>query len=121
MNIEHFRQRLLKLEADLSAQKERHVESAREQTRDFSARDVGDSSVADEAASEEFTQAELDSTVLQQVRDALGRIENHQYGKCIVDGESIEEKRLEALPWTPYCLKHQKLFEAAARRQFPTL
>src|SRR5206468_6203094 len=100
---------------------EHHVESAREQTRDFSARDVGDSSVADEAASEEFTQAELDSTVLRQVRDALRRIENHEYGKCVVDGGPIDEKRLEALPWTPYCLKHQRLFEAAAQRHFPTL
>jgi DnaK suppressor protein len=121
MNIEHFKKRLLKLEKDLSAQTEHHVESAREQTRDFSARDVGDSSVADEAASEEFTQAELDSTVLQQVRDALQRIENHKYGKCVVDGGPIDEKRLEALPWTPYCLKHQTLLEASSRRQYPTL
>jgi DnaK suppressor protein len=121
MNIQHLKQRLLKLEADLSAQTERHLEFGREQTRDFSVRDTGDSSVADLAASEEFTQAELDSTVLQQVRDALQRMKDHVYGKCVIDGEPIDEKRLEALPWTPYCLKHQKLIEAAARQEFPTL
>jgi len=121
MNIEHFKKRLLKLEADLSAQVERHVEHGRQQTRVTSARDIGDTSVADEAASEEFTEAELDSTVLQQVREALKRIENQTYGKCLVDGQSIEEKRLEAMPWTPYCLRHQKLLEASATRQYPTL
>lgn len=121
MNIQRLKQRLLKLEAELSAQVERHVRSGGEQTRDAAARDIGDSSVADEAASSEFTEAEVDSTVLQQVREALQRIENHEYGKCLVDGEPIEEKRLETLPWTPYCLKHQSLLESASRRQYPTL
>jgi len=32
-----------------------------------------------------------------------------------VDGEPIDEKRLEAMPWTPYCLKHQQLREAGRR------
>lgn len=121
MNIEHLKKRLLKLEAELSAQTEHHMKLGAEQTRDASARDLGDTSVADEAASEEFTEAELNSTVLQQVRDALQRIKDHTYGKCLVDDEPIDAKRLEALPWTPYCLKHQNLFESAARRQFPTL
>jgi DnaK suppressor protein len=122
MDIQRQKERLLKLETEISARVERHVQLGREQTRDDSSvRDIGDSSVADEAASEEFTQAELDSTVLQQVRDALQRIENGEYGKCLVDGQPIDEKRLEALPWTPYCLKHQQESESTARRQFPTL
>lgn len=119
MNIQSFNQRLLKLEEHLLAQQERQVKLGREQTGD-SARDQGDASVADENASEDFTEAELNSTVLQQVRDALLRIHNHVFGKCIVDGGPIDSKRLEALPWTPYCRKHQKLLEAAARRRFAT-
>jgi RNA polymerase-binding transcription factor DksA len=39
----------------------------------------------------------------------------------VVDGGPIEEKRLEAVPWTPYCLKHQKLLEAASQTRTPTL
>jgi RNA polymerase-binding transcription factor DksA len=38
----------------------------------------------------------------------------------VVDGAPIEEKRLEAVPWTPYCLKHQQLLEGASRPK-PTL
>jgi RNA polymerase-binding transcription factor len=121
MNIEHFKQRLLKLEKELSTRIDRHVQRSREQSESESVSDIGDRSVADEAMSEEFTEAELDSTVLQQVRDALKRIDDGVYGNCIVDEEPIEPKRLEAMPWTPYCLKHQSLLEAAAARQYPTL
>ena len=114
VDIQRFKQRLLELEAELSARTEREKQLGREQTRD-SARDIGDSGVADEAASEDFAEAELNSTVLQQVRDALRRIDNHTFGKCLVDGAPIVAKRLEALPWTPYCFKHQKQLEATAR------
>jgi len=114
VDIQRSKQRLLELEAELSARTERAKQLGREQTRD-SARDIGDSGVADEAASEDFAEAELNSTVLQQVRDALRRIDNHTFGKCLVDGAPIDAKRLEALPWTPYCFKHQKLLEATAR------
>lgn len=32
-----------------------------------------------------------------------------------------EESRLEAVPWTPYCLKHAQRREAAAPPRTPTL
>jgi DnaK suppressor protein len=120
MNIEDYRRRLLELETQLSNRAARERRGAREQVLDTAA-DTGDASVADEAASEAFTEAELDASVLQQVRDALRRIDDGAFGRCIVDGEPIEEKRLEAAPWTPYCLKHQKLLEAGSRPITPTL
>jgi len=46
------------------------------------------------------------------VEEALARIDAGTYGLCVVDGESIDAKRLEAMPWTPYCLKHQTSLEA---------
>jgi DnaK suppressor protein len=121
MNIERFRKQLLKAEKTLSDQIERHVQHGRDQTDEDDVRDVGDESVAEEAASVQFTEAEINSTVLQQVRDALQRIDDHTFGRCVVDGEPIEEKRLEAMPWTPYCLKHQESMEAAEQKEYPTL
>lgn len=119
MNVEEYRRRLLDLEARLSQRSTRAQENARAQAPD-SPGDAGDASVADEGVSEVFAEAELDATVLQQVRDALQRIDDGTFGRCIVDGGPIEEKRLEAVPWAPYCLKHQQLLEAAARPR-PTL
>ena len=120
MKADVYKRRLLELERRLSAQTARGQDAARNQLLDTPG-DAGDASVADESVSEDFTEAELDATVLQQVRDALGRIEEGTYGRCIVDDAPIEEKRLEAVPWTPYCRKHQALLEAASRRRTPTL
>jgi DnaK suppressor protein len=120
MNVQEYKGRLLELETRLSTRATRERERAREQVLD-SPGDIGDASVADEGKSAGFTEAELDATVLQQVRDALRRIDDGTFGRCVVDGGPIELKRLEAVPWTPYCLKHQKLLEAASRAATPTL
>ena len=40
---------------------------------------------------------------LQQIKTALHRIENDEYGICQVCGEQIPYERLEAVPFTPYC------------------
>ena len=120
MNEEEYKKRLLDLEARLSTRIRDERRQARDQVVD-SPRDAADDSVVDEGESEDFTEAELDATVLQQVRDALKRIEDGSFGRCMVDGEPIEPKRLEAVPWAAYCLKHQKLLEAAARPRTPSL
>jgi DnaK suppressor protein len=120
MNVQHYKDRLLELQKTLSARTGRAVADGRETLID-SARDVGDDSVADELASEAFAEADRDSSVLKQVRDALARIDDGTYGTCIVDGGPIEEKRLEALPWTPYCLKHEQLLEAPSASKSTTL
>ena len=120
MNIHHYQERLLDLEKTLSARIRRETDQGRGEFLD-SAHDVGDASVADEAASENFIGAERDEDVLKQVRDALGRVNDGTFGTCIVDGGPIEAARLEALPWTPYCLKHAQRLEAAAPSRTPTM
>ena len=120
MNIQHYKQRLLDLERTLSARIGQTADQGRAEFID-SAHDVGDAGVADEVASEEFTEAERNSYVLQQVRDALGRVADGTFGTCTVDGGPIEEQRLEAVPWTPYCLTHAQRLEVAASSKTPTL
>lgn len=112
MNVEHYRQRLLELEKTMSTRTGRAVAAGRGEFID-SAHDVADAGAADEVAAEQLTEAEQDSAILQQVRDALDRVAAGTFGKCIVDGGPIEEQRLDAVPWTPYCLKHVQ--EATSR------
>jgi DnaK suppressor protein len=49
--------------------------------------------------------------LLTEVEEALKRIENGTYGYCIVCGNPIPEKRLEALPWASRCVKDQEQLE----------
>lgn len=45
---------------------------------------------------------------LKLVDAALVRIGNGTYGKCVVDGEQIDEARLNAEPAAATCIKHSK-------------
>ena len=119
MDVQGYRRQLQALESRLSNRAADERGNALALTPD-SPGDVGDASVADEGESEDFAEAELDATVLQQVRDALRRIDDGTFGRCVVDGAPIEERRLEAVPWTPYCLKHQSALEAGDQPK-PTL
>jgi len=43
---------------------------------------------------------------LNNIKDALERIEKGTYGSCSVDGKEIEEKRLMANPAANTCIEH---------------
>ena len=52
-----------------------------------------------------------EQALLTEVEDALRRIENGSYGQCVDCGQTIPEKRLEALPWAARCIKDEELLE----------
>jgi DnaK suppressor protein len=110
MNTQKFKQRLLEIEKQLVDRIDRERAGGRDQLIDTAA-DAGDASVADEEASQSFSTAEAATATLEQVREALTRIDDGSYGRCVVDGGQIEERRLEAVPWTPYCLQHAEQLE----------
>jgi DnaK suppressor protein len=58
-----------------------------------------ESAEADQAL-EESSRAEI-----VQIRAALARIEEGEYGICTTCGASIAEARLQALPYTPQCIE----------------
>lgn len=120
INVQHYKKRLRDLEKQLEERSERDMEDGRGELID-TPHDAGDASVSDVAVESEFTEAELNSIILQQVQDALRRIDQGTFGRCLVDGRPIGAKRLEAVPWAPYCLKHQALIEAAGRERTWTL
>ena len=59
-----------------------------------------------------------ESNLLRSVRAALGRMADGSYGTCLHCEEDISPKRLNAVPWTAYCIKCQ---EAADRHEFETV
>lgn len=56
-----------------------------------------------------------ESNLLRNVRSALARIADGSYGICLHCEEEIKPKRLDAVPWTRYCIRCQ---EAADRHEF---
>jgi len=97
------------------------VEANTKEVGDQPVGDAADKSVSGGLKEEQFRNADMDWNLLRQVREALQRIEEGTYGRCVIDGGPIEEKRLDAMPWTPYCKKHQEQQEAVNPPQTPTL
>ena len=58
-----------------------------------------------------FHQSNNDRQLLAMVEGALSRIREGVFGQCISCGEEINAKRLEAVPWTRYCIHCQEDFE----------
>jgi DnaK suppressor protein len=116
MNIEGFKQRLLDKERELQSDTSRLENEARI-LGEAEVRDSTDAATSSQAASESLQEETLASQTLAQVQDALHRIEDGTYGKCIACGRQIEAARLEAIPWALYCLEDQKKHDQAAHVQ----
>src|SRR3989440_10564219 len=50
-----------------------------------------------------------ESNLLRNVRGALRRIDDGSYGVCMHCEEDINLKRLNAVPWTPFCISCQEI------------
>jgi DnaK suppressor protein len=113
MNTELFEKRLRDKERELQASLAGLEDEARA-SGEAEVRDATDDATSSQETSESFEEAALLSRTLEQVRDALHRLENGSYGKCTRCGRQIEQARLEAVPWTPYCLEDQEKLDGKA-------
>lgn len=92
---------------------ERTIANSEQEIRASSARQAD---AADQAATEYERQAlahkaAVARQIVENLKQALQRIERGTFGECAECGNEIEPKRLEAIPWARYCLKCQELRE----------
>jgi DnaK suppressor protein len=52
-----------------------------------------------------------DRQMLNLIDEALVRMDDSAYGKCIRCGQAVPEKRLEAVPWARHCVRCQDMHE----------
>jgi DnaK suppressor protein len=86
------------------------VEQGRQTVSDAT-QDVADQAVSSYQKELLFTQGTNGHAQLSLIRSALDRIGEGSYGECLQCGNTIGTKRLEALPWTPYCIDCQEKIE----------
>jgi DnaK suppressor protein len=53
-----------------------------------------------------------ENALLHKVTEALREIEEGTFGLCAGCDSEIPEKRLDAVPWSPYCVRCQEAAEA---------
>lgn len=58
-----------------------------------------------------FGQTHNDRSLLQLLDSALARIKEGEFGECAACHQELQQKRLEAVPWTRYCIACQEKME----------
>ena len=54
---------------------------------------------------------EREQQLIADIDNALEKIQSRRFGLCEVDHKPIAKERLEALPWTRYCIDCQRAIE----------
>ena len=107
IDLEHYRKLLETRERELNEEVARFSEDARD-SRTTEVEDPIDEVISSQAKAGAFGATNVAADTLSAVRAALQRIQLGEYGFCVDCGKPIEPKRLEAVPWTPYCLEDQE-------------
>ncbi len=58
-----------------------------------------------------FSQSTNERHLLNLIDEALERIDDGEYGVCLISGDEIPPKRLEAVPWARYTIAIQEKIE----------
>lgn len=56
--------------------------------------------------------------MVRMIEAALARIQQGTFGVCVACGDDINPRRLDALPWTQYCLRCQQGFEQGKEMEY---
>jgi DnaK suppressor protein len=107
----HFKQKLIQKRADLISLVQKTEEYGREANSEAEGMDLADKASSSYTKELMFSKSDSDRQLLQEVVDALTRLEEGKFGECISCDKAVEPKRLEAVPWSPLCLACQEQAE----------
>jgi DnaK suppressor protein len=108
--LEKYRKLLQDKKTALLAElaKTRHAE---EETTEESTQDIADKAVSSYTREFLYSLNDAERSTVQQIDQALGRIEDGTYGLCLNCGTPMNEKRLSAIHWSRHCVECQELAE----------
>ena len=114
--LETFKKRLETRQQELRRMVSRTQQDGRTADEDV-AQDIADKAASSYNKEFLFHQSNNDRQLLMMVENALARIREGSFGECISCGKDINPKRLEAVPWTRYCIECQEKVEQGRLEQ----
>ena len=87
------------------------TKNAEEETTEESTQDIADKAVSSYTREFLYSLNDTERSTIQQIDQALARIEDSTYGFCLNCGNARNEKRLTAIPWSRHCVDCQELEE----------
>ena len=117
--LEYFRNLLL--EQRRQAIEDLNADRATALEDDDGVADAGEMSELDLNRSTALTLGSRQSKLIEEIDEALGRIEDGAYGQCSRCGKPLDEERLKAMPTAKYDAECQAAIEAAQGIETPSL
>ena len=114
--LDIFKKRLEERQRELRQNVSRTEQDGRSADLD-TAQDIADRASSSYQKEFLFHQSSSERQTLQMVEGALSRIREGTFGECISCGNEINSKRLEAVPWTRYCIECQEKLEKGQLEQ----
>lgn len=105
--IEYYKKKLVTRREELLRAIARQEQEGREADEDPTV-DLADKAANSYTKEFLFGQTHNDRSLLQLVDDALSRMRENSFGECSACHEELQQKRLEAVPWTRYCITCQE-------------
>ncbi|HLW53985.1 MAG TPA: TraR/DksA family transcriptional regulator [Candidatus Angelobacter sp.] len=105
--LDSFKKRLEERQQALRKAVSRTEEDGRVADQD-TAQDIADRAASSYTKEFLFSQSNNERQLLQMVETALQRIREGSFGECVGCGNEINSRRLEAVPWTRYCIECQE-------------
>ncbi len=105
--LKHFRQQLVHLHERVGGEVNNVVHALQEEINidsNLSAAPVHLADIAPSAVDADVEVLQTERSMLEQINEALGRIERGEYGVCQQCAAKISEERLKALPYAPLCV-----------------
>ena len=117
-DAKHFRELLLQKRREIlknvtEFEDEALKKSRLDATGDLSCMPIHMADLGTDNYEQEFALGLMDSErkLLREIDGALERIEKKTYGICEGTGKPIPKARLEAQPWTRYCVEYARMLE----------
>ena len=105
-----FREKLLRKKAEILEAFNKNKSYGKE-TEDDGAQDIADKASNSYTKEFLFSLSNSERAMLQEVDEALTRVEAGRFGVCVVCEGDVDRRRLEAVPWTRHCLACQEKIE----------
>ena len=107
---EKYRRALVEKKAEISQEMLKNKDAGQENAEEIT-QDIADKATSSYTKEFLFSLSDGERVLHQQIDQALLRIEDGAYGLCTHCVNIIPEKRLDAVPWTPYCMECMELSE----------
>ncbi len=111
---ERYKKKLLKRKQEIIETLSEFYNESKEVEDPGIAMDMGDK--AESSYTKEFllSLSDTERKQLHLIDEALKRVDECTLGVCQMCGTKIGKKRLDAIPWTPYCIECQEKAEEEA-------